>query len=62
MRATKRAPPTATSVSRKNSAMTPVGAEIVMSPAPERTVTGCVTAMKPASTSVLTRTAWKIPR
>ena len=42
--------------------MTPVGAEIVTSPVPDATVTGCVTAMKPASTSVLTTTAWKIPR
>jgi hypothetical protein len=42
--------------------MTPVGAEIVISPAPERTVTGCVTAMKPARTRVLTMTAWTIPR
>ena len=42
--------------------MTPVGAEIVTRPCPTRIVTGCVTAMKPASTSVLTTTAWKIPR
>src|SRR4051794_1708202 len=57
IRATNRAPPTSASVSRKNSASTPVGAVTATSPVRDGTVTGCTIAMKPASTSVLTATA-----
>jgi hypothetical protein len=42
--------------------MTPVGTDTVTSPVPDVTVSGWVAATKPASASVLTTTAWPIPR
>ena len=62
LRAANRTPPTNSSVSRKYSATTPVGAVTATSPVGVLIVVGWRTAMNPTSASVATTIAWRIAR